>query len=292
MKQFLFTMILFIGLFLSFTGYSQDTIAKNGYEVKCSEKIERPNAIFFAPLNLFDFVNPNFQIGYERFVSKKCAVQIEGGIIINHSIENYVIDWIKGINIRECSHTNKGFLMKGSVKYVLLEKKIITLSDLCSSFMKSVLGFYFNLGRLSDYKEETKSKFQNLPKRTVKLYISPEIFYLRNKSGITRDFLVSDPNFEYSFGIVPNGKNAYTQFFYNDEEKMGVNFKLGFKIFYGTHFFVEHHLGIGLAYRNVVQTGRENPNDKLYGSFGIFDNAAPNKWVPTIPYNFKIGFQF
>jgi len=43
--------------------------------------------------------------------------------------------------------------------------------------------------------------------------------------------------------------------------------------------------------RNVIQTGLENPNDELLYSW-IFVNVAPNKWVPTIPFNVKIGFRF
>jgi len=48
---------------------------------------------------------------------------------------------------------------------------------------------------------------------------------------------------------------------------------------------------LGFAYRNVIQTGIENPNDKLYG-LGVFDNASTNKWAPTLPFNLKIGFRF
>jgi len=226
------------------------------YEAKRTEKIEKPNAIFFAPLNLFDFDNPNFQIGYERFVAKKWSLQIEGGIIINHSIENYVIDWIKGIKVSECPYTNNGFRVKGSVKYFLVDK------------------------------------------RKFKLYVSPELFYSKNKSGIARSFVVSDPDFEYSFEIPEwwddeKYLKVYTLFFYNDEEKMGMNFKAGIKLFIGKRFFIEPHLGLGFAYRNIIQTGIENPNDKIYDNLvGFFGKTAPNKWVPTLPINFKMGLRF
>jgi len=53
----------------------QDTIVKDEYKAKNIEKVEKPNAIVFAPLNLFDIVNPNFQIGYELFVAKKWSFQ-------------------------------------------------------------------------------------------------------------------------------------------------------------------------------------------------------------------------
>lgn len=255
-------MILLTALFLSFDIYGQDTIAKIEYKAKNIEKIEKSNAIFFAPFNFFDFQNPNFQIGYERFVAKKWAIQIDGAVMIPHSILQYITDWSDGI--KKCPYTNKGFRIKGSVKYFLVNKRIF------------------------------------------KLYLSPEFFYYKNKSGIARSFLISDLNFEYSF--VPQWENKdYIQFFYNEEEKMGVNFKVGFKICIGKYFFVEPHVGLGIAYRNVVQTGKENPNDKLWGglssyspeginhdysSLWIFDKAAPNKWVPTIPLNCKIGIRF
>ena len=241
--------VIFLVTFNDVTG--QNSVISDEYTAKQTEKIEKPNAIFFAPLNLFDIFNPNFQIGYERFIAKKWALQIEGGIIINHSIINYVVDWANGINVSECPYTNKGFRVKGSIKYILVDK------------------------------------------RKFKLYVSPELFYCTNKSGIVRDFLISDPDFEYSFGSPDEGQNGYNQFFYNDEEKMGINFKVGIKLFLGKQFFIEPHLGLGFAHRNVTQTGIENPNDEIYDNlFGIFDNTAPNKWVPTLPMNFKIGLRF
>ena len=250
MNKLSFTLILLIGLILPLCVCGQETIAKNEYEAKRTEKKEKTNAIFFAPFNLFDIVNPNFQIGYERFFAKKWSLQIEGGIIINHSIPNYVVDLAKGTKVSECPYTNQGFRVRGSIKYIVVDK------------------------------------------RKFKFYVSQELFYCKNKSGISSSFSVSDPNFEYSDGPFPEGDWGYTQFFYNDEEKMGLNFKAGIKLLLGKRFFIEPHLGIGLAYRNVIQTGRENPNDEMIYDWGVFDSAAPNKWVPTLPFNFKIGFRF
>ena len=254
MSKFLFTVILLIRLILPLCVYGQNIIAKNEYEAKHTEKIESPNAIFFAPLNLVDFfINPNIQIGYERFISNKWTLQIEGGVIIN---TNYVVDWVRGIKISECPYTNKGFRVKGSIKSILIDK------------------------------------------RNFKFYVSPEFFYSRNKSGIAREFYVSDPDFEYSLDAIKWSEeypNVYMQMFYNDEEKMGLNFKVGCKLHFGNHFFIEPHLGLGLAYRNSIQTGRENSNDELFDFLGIwriFDIARPNKWVPTLPFNVKVGVRF
>lgn len=255
MKRFLFILILLLGMSLSFFGYGQDAIKKDDFKTKSTEKIEKPNAIFFAPLNLFDFFqNPNFQIGYERFVAEKWSLQVEGGVSINQSIPEFLIKCVmSGFNIIAASgppylNNNKGFRVRGSVKYVVLEK------------------------------------------RKFNLYASPEFFYSRHKSELDRYFSISDPDFDYSFEHSEWG--GYWDTFHNDEEKIGVNFKAGIKLFLGNSFFIEQHLGIGFAHRNVIQTGRENPNDKLDDLLGVFDMAAPNKWVPTIPFNFKVGLRF
>ena len=247
MKKLFVVFTFLVGLSFSFYGYSQDSIK--------TKKMESPNAVFFAPFNLFDWVNPNFQIGYERFLAKKWAVQIEAGIIISHSIENCIVDWITGLKVKDCPYINKGFRIKTSVKYIVLDK------------------------------------------RKIKLYVSPEFFYLKNKSGIVRDFLISDHDFEYSIGKAPEGMDMFKQFFFNDEEKMGVNFKIGIKLLFGKRFFLEPNVGLGFAYRNVIQTGIENPNDKVYGfwqdlDLEFFDQVAPNKWVITMPFNLKIGIRF
>jgi hypothetical protein len=248
MKMMKLFVALFIGQIFSFHGYGQDTLAKNEYETVHTKKIDRPNAIFLAPLNLFNPNNPSFQIGYERFIANRWSFQIEGGVIINHSVINYVADWSKGINVRDCPYTNKGFRVTASTKYFLTTEKFF------------------------------------------KFYISPELFYQKNKSGIVRSFLVSDPDFEYSFGRPEEGQNGYRHFFYNNEEKMGVNFKLGFTV--GQRFFIDFHYGLGVAFRNIIQTGLENPDDEIYDSFGIFDKTSRNKWGLTLPFNFKIGLRF
>jgi len=254
MKSVITTIIL-IFLFATFNvANGQGAITNSEYEAKPTKKIERPNAIFFAPLNLFDFRNPNFQIGYERFISNKWTLQIEGGIITYYSITDLIIYLMSPYT----ANTNIGFRVKGSTKYITLEK------------------------------------------RKFKLYVSPELFYCKNKSKIVRTFLISDPDFEYSSAVTKwqeGDLNLCRQSFYNDEEKMGINFKVGLKFLFGKQFFIEPHFGLGLAYRNVIQTGIENPNDKIYDKlhdnlYGPFDKAAPNKWIPSLPLNLKVGVRF
>lgn len=260
MSKFLLKVIFFSGIILPFYVYGQHPITNYEYEVE-TKQLEKTdtdyrNAISFAPINLLlDVVNPNIQIGYERLITKKLSLQIDGAIIIHHSIINCLIDLTFGTNINNCPYTNKGFGVRASVKYIVKSKAIS-------------------------------------PKSFQQFYISPELFYSRNKSGINRSFLISDPNFEYSFGKPQGEENAYTQFFYNDEEKIGINFKVGVKEFFGKHFFIEPFFILGIAYRNVIQTGRENPNDELVYGFGIFDIASTNKWVPSLPFNLKLGIRF
>ena len=69
MNRFLFSGFLLIGL--NFYSYGQVKIDTDEYSAKRSDKIEKPNAIFFAPLNFFDFQNPSFQMGYERWGVKR-----------------------------------------------------------------------------------------------------------------------------------------------------------------------------------------------------------------------------
>ena len=246
------TIAIFLVLLITFNyANGQDDVTLNEYVTKSAKQVEKPNAFLFAPFNFFDIVNPNFQIGYERFVARRWSLQIDGAIMVRHSIFNVIIDWANGIKVSECPYTNKGFRVKGSVKYFLVDKRIF------------------------------------------KLYFSPELFFYKNKSGIVSTFLISDPDFEYSFGRPEEGQNGYDMFFYNDEEKMGVNFKTGIKLLLGKYFFIEPHLGLGFAYRNVIRTGIENPNDEVFDNlFGIFDSTAPNKWAPTLPFNFKLGVRF
>ena len=248
MKRIIFKFILLIGLMSSIHG--QDTTEiKDIQTIKQVWKSEKHNAIFFAPLNLFDFVNPNFQMGYERFIAPKWALQLEVGIIINHSIEGYLMDFIRGTRVKDCPYTNKGFRVKTSVKYVVFGRRVI------------------------------------------KLYVSPELFYMRNKSWIERTFIISDLDFDYSIPI-SLGLNEYINLFYNDEQKMGINFKFGIKLLLGKRFLLEPHVGLGIAYRILTQTELINPNDKMIYDFGIFDKAAHYKWTLTIPFNLKIGFRF
>jgi hypothetical protein len=82
---------------------------------------DRKNTFYLAPLNLFDLRNPCLQIGFERMLKGNIAYQIELGYIINHSVENYIIDKINGINGDQFS--NSGFKLKNEIKYIARKVK-------------------------------------------------------------------------------------------------------------------------------------------------------------------------
>lgn len=223
-------------------GLTCSSIGQSYYKPK-----ERTNSITFAPFNLFDFINPSAQVGYEKRYSNSFAYQIEAAYIVNHSIENYLIDNANGIT--DCDYTNKGFKIRGEFKY------------------------YFAKGRIIDP------------------YLSAELFYLKNRSGVLSSFIVSDTTYVYSQPRPP-GQTVYEDFYYNDKQRIGINLKFGFKLYLGENLFLEPHLGIGLVYRISKQYDRENLNDQLYGGILDFNNKAGNMWIPNLPFNLKVGYRF
>ncbi len=85
-----------------------------------NKRLEKKNLIHFSPLSLFDFINPSFQIGYERVLSSSISAKIEGGIILPRSIEGFVLNELltsSGSTDTTGLATYSGFLWKGEVKY-------------------------------------------------------------------------------------------------------------------------------------------------------------------------------
>lgn len=104
---------LFLLLFLF--GIIHHSYAQSNFQSYEAYLNSKRNSIIFAPFNLLDIINPSLQIGYERMLNHKFAVQIEGAYIINHSVENYLIDLANGI--KDCEYTNRGFKIRGEFKY-------------------------------------------------------------------------------------------------------------------------------------------------------------------------------
>lgn len=215
-----------------------------------SPKPKRPkHGILFAPVNLFDIINPNFQLGYEYYFHKKWAFQAEGAIMIYHSIPNLIVDLAK--EVKDCPFTNNGFKLRGEIKHYI-----------------------------DDIGDDPN------------LFFGLEFFYLKNKSGVQNDFVISDSTYQYSFGLAL-GQNGYHEFFYNHKEKYGINLIIGKSFSALEHFFYEVHGGIGLAVRNSFHTDRENLNDKLLYHGSLIEADTPGKSVLlSLPFNVKIGYRF
>ncbi len=211
------------------------------------DKVKRPNAVFFAPLNFLDPINPSFQFGYERILNQKWVVQLEGGYIINKGL---LTQWIDRENdIPDFEYSNKGFKARTELKRIVYKRSMI------------------------------------------RLYVSGELYYLKNKSKVQNQFSVADTTFNYP-NTRPVGTDAYTDYFVNDKEKYGFNIKFGLKLWLGKHFLVEPHGGIGVAYRINKHHERENILDpSLYDDF-TNDNVLGEKWIVNIPLNVKLGYRF
>ena len=207
----------------------------------------KPNSIVFSPLNLIDPVNPSLQLGYERMINPKWALQIEGGHIINKGLINIVLNPQESAD----EYSNKGYKLRIELKRIIISKKEFTV------------------------------------------YASGELLYLKNKSDVVNQFLVSDPSFDYSFGTPPNDDDSfyYDDYFTNDKSKYGMNIKGGIKNFHGPVFF-EAYAGLGIALRNNIHTNRENYYDKPLDESFLNNNQQGEMWILNIPLNLKIGYRF
>ncbi len=137
---------------------------------------------------------------------------------------------------------------------------------------------------------ETKRFFRN--EGFFRYYLSGELFYLQNVSKVQNQFLVSDPDYNYSFDLPNDGEQyGYTDYFTNSKTKYGFNVKFGIKLVIDPLFF-EACNGIGIAYRNNIHSDRENMNDKPYDTSFLNDNIPKKMYILNLPLNFRIGYMF
>jgi len=124
-------------------------------------------------------------------------------------------------------------------------------------------------------------------------YISAEIFYTKTNSKVWDMFMIADTTFEYSWGAPPDSSyNGYEDFFTVHRYRIGFNLKYGFEMPLNDRWFVGMYGGIGIVYRNVTNTGRENPNDPFYESSWINTNVPGRHWRLNVPVNIKVGVEF
>lgn len=100
-------LVLILGLSNLVFGQS-DTIQKS-----------KRNAIFIAPMNIFDVINPSFQLGYERVFNDKISAQIEGGVVLRHSVLGFIFE---ALNRGAYWYTNSGYKIRFEIKYSINNK--------------------------------------------------------------------------------------------------------------------------------------------------------------------------
>ena len=82
-------------------------------------KNTKNNSITIAPLSIFNILDPAIQIGYQRELPNDLIFQIEGGIILRHSIFGFM-----GLNLYNGSvnYSYSGYKLQTELKKVLYEK--------------------------------------------------------------------------------------------------------------------------------------------------------------------------
>ncbi len=123
-------------------------------------------------------------------------------------------------------------------------------------------------------------------------YYSAELYYLENVSEVQSQFIISDPNFDYTFDVPDDGETyGYTDYFTNSKTKYGLNAKMGVKALLDP-LFVEASVGIGIAYRNNVHSDRQNINDEPEDTTWFNVNLPREIYMLSLPVHFKIGYMF
>ena len=182
------------------------------------------NTIFFVPFNLFDLQNPSIQMAYERKFNKHIGIQIEFGYIINHNIQNYILDRIKGIKGDE--YTNSGLRLKIELKYILRKVKggfFYTSIDLYYTQNKSGVDEAFSVSdstfKYSTYRPPGTNAYydffiNDMKKYGTNLKTGLKIFFGRKK-------FVVEPNFglgiAYRMVKQYERENINDKLLYNDD---------------------------------------------------------------------------
>jgi hypothetical protein len=223
------------------------------------EEPQYKNTFIFAPLNLFDFINPSFQIGYERTFTNHISLQLEGGPILKRSLSGLALQAIEyyeeknGTDKKRYWWTYSGYKIRGEIKY---------------------------------YFKDSRNNRKNP-------YISCELFYTENRSNVDDRYKASDPTYDYSQTKAEfiDSSNYYTDYYSILKQRMGLNIKLGVQLALKRHrnIIFEPHIGLGIVYRKMKEFNRANINDQIVDD--IF-NKKGDRWLINIPLNIKIGYRF
>jgi len=110
------------------------------------------NKLFFAPANLWDVINPSFQVGYERKLSDKWGAQIEAGIIMRHSVLGFLFG---DLGNSDYWYTNKGFKVRAEGIYYLQSESAKSYN----MYFSAEVFYTKNTSRVNDSFEVTDTTF-------------------------------------------------------------------------------------------------------------------------------------
>jgi len=184
-----------------------------------TDSIKR-NAVFFAPLNLVDNINPSIQVGYERLLTNKISVQVEGAYIFKQALYWYLQD-----NTNKYELYSNGGKLRGEIKYFLFTKGVKRYIS-CELF--------YSKSKKKELENDSVTDIANIRRAGVNLKFGAKIFlgkylFIEPYIGIglvnrKTDETISDMNIDGLFSFNSNEKGN-DRWFIN----FPINMKLGFR---------------------------------------------------------------
>jgi len=227
-----------------------------------SQTPNKKNTFLFEPSSFLNFVNPAFEIGYERELNKKNSIKANVGIVTPRSLG--------------------GFLF-------------IAFFDGKNADYSTFSGYKFNL----EYKHWRRKNFSWSNKSMFSQFIAVDVFYNKKKRMTRDNFLVVDSNFNYPSDIEFLGGTYYEDFIVNTT-KIGIDIKTGYQKVY-RDWVTTISYGVGIQRRYATHSNRINMNDILFDETlvpffpfprCIVINREGNEWVISMPFNFIVGYRF
>lgn len=193
-------------------------------QVADTSHTKKNNYFFVSPLSLLDVINPAITIGYERKISKRFALQIEGGPILERSLFGYFFTGL-GFGTRDAWWRNSGGKIRAELKYF----------------------------------PETTPKKTFKKYYAFEVFITQNksnVTQLYEISDTTYDYSNKDVKFAW-IGI-------YDDFYEIRRNRFGTNFKIGIQEVDKRNVTIDSSVGVGIAYQSAEESGRTNYNDKPY----------------------------
>ena len=250
-------LLIFLFLWLSLQMFAQEEQSDNSakYLINSQKNIKRCS-------------NDKKLLKRDRRIEKPNSFRIAPHNILNLPNPCFQIGYERFLSNKSALHIDAGIIATHGIGNYLVEG---LGSD--AEYSKST-----NKG----FTVKTGFKYILTDKRRFKTYLSLELFILRNKSGIDSNCHLSDPEIDEKW---------VNNFYYNDEQKIGLNIKFGFKFLFDRRLNIEPYAGIGIASRKVKQTGHEK-FDCNHVIFGIFDKESKKPWGLSLPISCIISFRF